>query len=195
MLKADVSRMAQQWLERDPLFLDTETTGLRGQVVDIAVLDKCGNVLLDTLVKPNYPMEQEAQNVHHITEEMLVSAPTFEEVWYNGLGELLSNRLVLIYNASFDLGVLHRSAKDANHNPILPLWDEVYNTLYCNPKPQELGARCLMALACHYFDFTKWQKLEMVARLLGIPMTEKQEHRAKSDAELARQVCLRIADG
>ena len=65
------------------LFLDTETTGLHppnDKVVEVAIADLGGNVLLNTLVNP----EQEigfATTIHHITDDMVANAPTLEQLW------------------------------------------------------------------------------------------------------------------
>ncbi|WP_264835543.1 hypothetical protein [Burkholderia cenocepacia] len=50
---------ANERLAVDPLFIDTETNGLdhHAAIVGIAILDRAGTVLIDTLVKPAIPMQ------------------------------------------------------------------------------------------------------------------------------------------
>ncbi|WP_212648313.1 3'-5' exonuclease [Deinococcus hopiensis] len=60
--------------------LDTETTGLEGHVVEIAVVTLRGEMLLDTLIKNIESIEPDAQRVHGITEAMLATAPGFRWV-------------------------------------------------------------------------------------------------------------------
>ena len=47
-----------RWLAAHPLFLDTETTGLdeRDEVVELAVINVRGEVLVGTLIKPVNPI-------------------------------------------------------------------------------------------------------------------------------------------
>ena len=70
---------AKEYMERKPLFLDTETTGLgpADQVVEIAVLDAEGAVVFHSLVKPTVPIPAEATAIHGIRDEDVAGAPTF----------------------------------------------------------------------------------------------------------------------
>jgi hypothetical protein len=54
------------------VILDTETTGLDGYLVEVAVT---GAVLLDTLVSPGCPIEPGAQWVHGIADAGVAAAP------------------------------------------------------------------------------------------------------------------------
>jgi hypothetical protein len=85
--------------------LDTETTGLDGVVIEIAVLDACtGETLLDTLVNPaGVPVEPGARAVHGIGDAELAAAPSWEEVAPAFLATI-RGRHVLAYNAPFDAG-------------------------------------------------------------------------------------------
>lgn len=97
---------AAAWLA-DPkaVILDTETTDLDGYLVEIAVIDMQGAVLLDTLLNPQHPISEGAQRVHGITEAMVADAPTFAQI-FEQLDALLVGRTVITYNAEFDRGVL-----------------------------------------------------------------------------------------
>lgn len=99
---------AQEALADDSVVvLDTETTGLGddARIVDIAVTDRHGAVLLDTLVDPRAPIPAEATDIHGITDAMVAGAPTFPEV-LERLSEVLAGRHCLIYNAGYDIGRL-----------------------------------------------------------------------------------------
>jgi DNA polymerase III epsilon subunit-like protein len=86
--------------------LDTETTGLRGYVVEISVYD--GKAFpLDTLVNPKAPIEPGAARVHGLTAIALADAPVFGKVW-PALYGLLFTRRVIAWNAEFDSGVIRR---------------------------------------------------------------------------------------
>lgn len=95
--------------QTDAVILDTETTGLHGaEIVQIGILSMAGQVLLDTLVKPSVPITTGAQRVHGISAERVADAPTMVDLLPQ-LREILGGARVLIYNASYDLGVLENS--------------------------------------------------------------------------------------
>ena len=108
--KAELQRRARNLLAKDPLILDTETTDLDGYLVQIAVINAAGEVLLDTLVNPQCDISPEAQAVHGITAEMMVAAPTFAELEPERQ-RLLSGRRVCVYNADFDRGILFNECR------------------------------------------------------------------------------------
>jgi hypothetical protein len=85
------------------LILDTETTGLeQPDICAVAVLSGTGEeMLLDTLVKPNVPVEPGARAVHGISDEQLAAAPGWAEV-YPKLRRACRGRKLIMYNAAFD---------------------------------------------------------------------------------------------
>ncbi len=92
---------------QDILILDTETTGLRqAEVIEISMINTCGETLLDTLVCPRMRrMNPYAQQVHGITLEMLDGQPTWPEVLPE-LKRLTAGTTILAWNASFDARML-----------------------------------------------------------------------------------------
>jgi DNA polymerase III epsilon subunit-like protein len=66
------------------IFLDTETTGFSAAagdaVVEIAIVDSAGRVLIDTLIDPQRSIPWQASNVHGITNEMVRNKPTLKQV-------------------------------------------------------------------------------------------------------------------
>jgi len=86
------------------VFLDTETTGLAGlpqdKIVEIAIVNYDGEVLLDTLINPERPIGFTTA-IHGITDEMVQSAPTFEECWDN-IKDILTGEHIVIFNSAFD---------------------------------------------------------------------------------------------
>lgn len=100
---ADTVAQFRRWATSpDVVVLDTETTGLDGHVIEIAVCTVAGELLLDTLVRSIVPIEEGAQRVHGITEEMLRTAPGFPHVAPH-IREVLRGKVACIYNADFDL--------------------------------------------------------------------------------------------
>ncbi|MYV60299.1 3'-5' exonuclease, partial [Streptomyces sp. SID4931] len=99
------------------------TTGLEADaaVVEIAITDGAGSVLLDSLVNPGRTIPQEATAIHGITDEDVRQAPTFSTILPR-ITAALKGRRIIIYNQEFDAGVLayeldrhHRA-----HTPALP---------------------------------------------------------------------------
>ena len=110
--RAQISRRVCAWLEANALILDTETTGLDddAEVVELAVIDCAGTVLLDTLVRPSGPVPAEAAAIHGITDAMLAEAPTWSELHARFCG-LVEGRQVVIYNCEFDVRVIRQTAR------------------------------------------------------------------------------------
>lgn len=82
--------------------LDSETTHLEGEVIELVIVAPDGRVLLESLVRPLGRVSAEARAIHGITDEELVGAPSFSELWpriYSILGQV---QYVITYNAPFD---------------------------------------------------------------------------------------------
>lgn len=92
------------------LILDTETTGLRApaEIVQIAIIDPTGQVLLDTLIKPSRPIPADAIRIHGITNELVVGAPAWWLIADRVAG-LIRGKNVITYNATYDRYMFHCS--------------------------------------------------------------------------------------
>jgi DNA polymerase III epsilon subunit-like protein len=114
-----IAEEARQWLKDGCFVLDTETTGLGNddQIVQLAIVDSHGVVLVDTLVYTTHPIGDKAAAIHGITADQLVNAPTITEIKIGDqtLREWLleyEDRIVT-YNAAFDARLLNQSLFDA----------------------------------------------------------------------------------
>jgi DNA polymerase-3 subunit epsilon len=174
--------IAGQYLESRPVYLDTETTGLeaRDEIVEICVLDHDGVTLVDTLVRPQQRIPPGATRIHGITDEMVRGAPNWSEAW-PGVLSVLCKRSVGVYNAEFDLRLMHQSHRAAGLS-----W-----------QPLEAKLFCIMRL---YADLRgepgrdgspRWHSLDEAGRRCNIPLPNA--HRARADALLAREVLHSIA--
>lgn len=85
------------------LILDSETTGLEGEIVELAIIDLAGEVRFNGRFEPIQPMEEGATAVHGMTAEMLANEPAWSERYEEIKGILKAAELVLIYNADFDV--------------------------------------------------------------------------------------------
>jgi DNA polymerase III subunit epsilon len=122
--KQRAAAIARSILEKNPVFLDTETTGVSStdEIIEISIIDSDGSPLIETLVKPSRPIPAEATAIHGITNEEVASARTWPAVWPLVRGALFG-RVVVIYNQEFDLRMMAQS--HARYN--LP-WKERLNT-------------------------------------------------------------------
>ena len=101
---------ARQVIEQNPVFLDTETTGLEktDEIVEITIIDHIGSVLLDSLVKPAQPIPASATRIHGITNEMVQKAPAWPILWQQ-VRPLVIGRTIVAYNSDFDRRLMIQS--------------------------------------------------------------------------------------
>ena len=118
---ASATTWARDFLRRDDwVLLDTETTGLDGgaEIIDRALLDRQGAVLLDTLLRPQRPIPPVVSRVHGLDDRHVRAAPTFPAIWPT-LRALLAGRTLVAYNVAFDARLLRQTA--ARHGIALTL--------------------------------------------------------------------------
>jgi DNA polymerase III subunit epsilon len=165
------------------VFLDTETTGLddHAEIIEIAIVDRNGTVLLDTLVRPTDLIPQDAIDIHGIEDAAVVDAPTWPEV-YPLVGRILDRYSpVVIYNADFDVRVMNQ----VNRRHGLP---EFRAEWHCAMKQYA-------AFAGEWhpkYDTFRWHKLTEALRRLNL-RGPAISHRALSDAESCRRVVEAMA--
>lgn len=174
--RAQISRQVCAWLDANALILDTETTGLDddAEVVELAVIDCAGTVLLDTLVRPSGPVPAEAAAIHGITDAMLADVPTWPEI-HDRFCRLIAGRQVIAYNADFDVRLIEQTARRYRESiPDLVPLDQVA-TFSC----------AMLAYADFYGEWSaekgryRWQKLANAAQQQSV-MVEN-AHRALGD--------------
>ncbi len=104
--------------EEKYFILDTETTGLDdAEIIDICVMTRYGQPLLNTLVKPSIPIPPVATHIHGITDQMVADAPTFPDI-YPKLKQLIEGKKVIIYNEAFDCNIIRYCCELHNLPPI-----------------------------------------------------------------------------
>lgn len=149
------------------LYLDTETTGLSPSagdtIVEVAIVDDLGRVVIDTLVNPRRPIPRQATNVHGISDDMVLGKPTLGELLPR-IREVIAGEQVVIYNAQFD-------------TPFFPGQLRQARMVSCAMTrfAEELGG--------------SWRKLEVAARHVRHRWTGD-AHRALADALACRAVWL-----
>jgi DNA polymerase-3 subunit epsilon len=176
---------AQAMLAANPVYLDTETTGMHfnSEVIEIGIIDDQEQVLFDTLVRPRGKMDPAAGRIHGITSEMLKEAPTWEQIWPQAEA-VLRGRRVGVYNVEFDLRLLKQSCKQAWLTWALP----------------ETNFFDVMKIYARFYGdwdtFRKsyrFQSLEMAGRQSGIRLPNS--HRAIDDCLLTRALLHFMAEG
>ena len=189
--RAEAIHAAHGWLSQKPLFLDTETTGLKDwdEVCEVAVVDHDGAALMNTLIRPTRPISRSAANVHGISDAMVSRSPSFKDIWPT-LRELVTGRLVVIYNLDYDLPRLIQSARA---NRIDTQW-------LAQALTREPGWHCAMKLYAQFYGEWdryrgqyRWQKLGDAAGQCRIQLP-RDLHRAHADADLARRVVMHMAN-
>lgn len=177
--------LAKEILQRKPVYLDTETTGLgpSDEIVEISILDSEGEILTDTLVKPTRSIPRDAHAVHGITDAMVATAPTWQVIWPE-IEPHLTQTDVAIFNADFDMRLMRQS-----HTAHDMAWSLPEDRVFC----------IMRIYAAFYgeWDFARnayrWQSLDRARGQLMLPFPNT--HRAKDDALLARSVLHAIAAG
>jgi DNA polymerase-3 subunit epsilon len=159
---------------------DTETTGLyplASRLVEIgATRFEAGGeriAVFEQLINPEMPIPPDAQAVNHITDEMVRNKPTVDVVmpaFVDFLGG--PDNLLVAHNAPFDIEFI---GVDMLRLGIALPHHMVFDT-------------CLLAQAV--LPGLRSYRLEALASVLGI--ASSQEHRALSDAELAKEVLLTL---
>ena len=99
------------YFDQDLAFLDTETTGLdtNDQIIEIAIIDGTGDVLVDLRLKPSVAIAEQAEAVHGISLTDLADCPTWSGV-EDDIKAALMGRKVVIYNADFDSRMMKQTA-------------------------------------------------------------------------------------
>lgn len=159
------------------IYLDTETTGLSAAVGDelleLALVDDAGAVLLDTLVRPARRTKwPEAQAIHGIAPKDVAGAPPLEAVLPALAAAIEGADALVIFNASFDLGFLPDSLRSLAREKA-----------------------CCAMRACalwwgewdEYQQGYRWHSLQHAAARAG-HVWDGQAHRARADALAVRTV-------
>ncbi|MFS7187707.1 3'-5' exonuclease [Serratia proteamaculans] len=166
-------QQVQQWLDNNCLILDTETTGLGddAEIVEIAIIDTTGKPLINTLVKPSKPIPAEATAIHGITNEMVMDAPQWKDI-FPSVDALISGRTVVIYNSQYDVRLLYQTNSIWD---VTPVFKNGFTDFQC----------AMLEYAGFYGQRSdrggyKWQKLTAAAEQQGVTI-EGTPHRALSD--------------
>ena len=117
------ARNVRHWLNRgDILILDTETTGLdaAAEVIEIAIVDTTGRLVLSELSMPVGNISPQASAVNGLTRDVLIHelAREWGDIHDDVADALREASYVIAWNANFDERMLRQTAK--RHRRRLP---------------------------------------------------------------------------
>ncbi len=173
---------AQIELNKKPLYLDTETTGLKenDQIVEICLIEHDGSIVFESLVKPTVKIPPAATHVHRITDAMVSISPAWPEIWQQ-VEPILTARRIAIYNAEYDLRLMQQSHR-------------AHGLAWSTP----ISHCCVMKLYAQFRgDWNsrtgsyRWYSLDDARWQCGLDLPNA--HRAYADTLLARAVLNFIA--
>jgi DNA polymerase-3 subunit epsilon len=174
---------AREALKHRPCYLDTETTGLEktDEIIEIAIIDDDGNLVVESFVKATQPIPPAATNIHKINAAMLQGAPIWPMLWPQ-IRTKINGNLLAIYNAEFDLRLMEQSMGR-----------------YRLPWRENLQSFCVMKL---YAQFNgDWDPMRRAYRNVSLDRAGKDchislpnAHRAVADTLLTRALLHYMAD-
>lgn len=169
-LKALRALQGRPWIA-----LDTETTGLGPYdvVIEIALVDHRGRTIADTVIAPGRPITAKAARVHGLDSRHLDHAPTWPSAWPTLQPHLKSHPLVA-WNAAFDLRLLRQT---------------------CSRYGLPLSIPRILCLKQAFQGRHPVTRPTLAAACLALGIAERPTHRARVDAEVARQVAWKLMEG
>ena len=182
MHREEAIQLSKKYAKGKPIFLDSETTGLGldAEIVDLAVIGFQGKVLFKSLIRPKKRIPADATRIHKITNKMVSSSPSWEEVWPK-IHEILRDKTVGIYNADYDTRLLKQSTELSGLK-----WTEPYREAFCVMK---LFSKYI-GIWSDYYNNYRWHRLEVAASHFGIRTNNL--HRALDDTKISRSVFLNL---
>lgn len=165
-------------VKKRAIYYDTETTGIRfeqDRIIELAAYDPEQDRTFSALINPGIPIPPDATAIHHITDEMVASAPSFKEVGADFIEFCGTGTVLLAHNNhAFDKKFLE--AEFSRNSLVMPAWE--------------------------WFDTLKWARkyrndlpkhgLQVLREVYGIE--ENQAHRALDDVMVLYQVFSQMID-
>lgn len=169
------------------IVLDTETTGINPsdghRIIEIGCLEIENRRLtgrsFHTYLQPDREIEQEAINVHGITNQFLIDKPRFADIAHDFLAFITGAELI-IHNAPFDIGFI-------NHE--LRLLYGQFDTIV-----GQCSVLDTLVLARQKHPAQK-NNLDALARRYDVNHRERTYHGALLDAEILADVYLAMTGG
>ncbi|MFI0435658.1 MAG: putative quorum-sensing-regulated virulence factor [Parachlamydiaceae bacterium] len=107
-----------------PIYYDTETTGIKAdkdRIIEIAAFDPVRDLHFERFVNPGLPIPPEATAIHHITDDMVASAPSFAQIGAEFIAFCDGDVVLIAHNNdNFDLHFLRNEFE--RHSILMPSW-------------------------------------------------------------------------
>lgn len=152
--------------------IDTETTGLNcksDKIVEISLARYSDGQMVDqytTLINPCCHIPALTTAIHHIRDEDVAAAPTFEKAW-SEISRFFDGSVIVGHNVAFDLNMV-------GHN--MPASESTLTVQYLDT----------VRLAKDAFPGQEDYKLQTLVERLGI--ADNQQHRAEADVDLTAKL-------
>ena len=134
-----------------PLVIDIESTGgeIWDEMIELAIVDTNCNVLFNNRFKPQVVFfDHISYATHGMTPKQLTKEQSFKK-YEQQISRILSNRIILSYNAKSDMAFLYRTYR--RYNRILPLFAMAcIETMH--QKATKLKQPVSLAKACRDFE-------------------------------------------
>ncbi|MGH2616974.1 MAG: exonuclease domain-containing protein [Thermomicrobiales bacterium] len=162
------------------VYLDTETTGFgaRAEIVDIAVVNAAGQVLLESLVQPNRHIPADATAVHGITDADVEDAPAWCDLHEEVLN-VLTGRRIVVDNVIFDRQMVNQACDRYSLDEPAADW--------------ECAMRRYAGFHGSWDARKRWYRFQKLERAVLAFGAEPGGHRAAADALACRAVVLGMA--
>ena len=165
------------------VFLDTETTGLSfrdgHKVVEIACIETKDLIatgkVFHKLINPKRSVPKEAFEIHGFSQDLLSNKETFDQIADEFLS-FITDKKIIIHNASFDLGFL-----DGELGLI---------------KKEQINKKLVvdsLEVARNKFPGTS-NSLDALCKRFNIDLSRRKKHNALLDCELLREVYINLLD-
>jgi DNA polymerase-3 subunit epsilon len=182
-----VIEWAREVLNKNCVFLDTETTGLdySDEIVEISIIDRQGKALIDTLIRPKCRwIPKEAKAIHGITNQMVANAPKWPEIHDTITQILQTAEVIVVYNADFDWRMLRQTREKYD----LPKFGISSTKFHC---AMEQFAEYYGEWNSYHHNW-KWQRLGVAVNYFDINL-EGAAHRALGDTIATLRVVEALA--
>lgn len=104
-----IIKRSAELLDGGCVVIDFETTGFPTDpdvgIVEVAVIDSRGGILMNTLINPQRRIPSSATKIHGIRDKDVVNAPTFADI-FPDLARILSSTPAVAYNYSFEKAMI-----------------------------------------------------------------------------------------
>lgn len=135
-----------------PIYYDTETTGVKfdkDRVIELAAYDPINNRTFCRFINPGFPIPPESTAIHHITDEMVATSPSFDVVGQAFIDFCGPNAVLIAHNNdNFDKNFLESEAK--RNNLTLPDWKYVDTLKWARKYRPDLPRHALQILREEY---------------------------------------------